>query len=96
VSFILAAVLATISAMTSNFVVNNLLTYRDVRLRGRALLRGLLLFFGICGIGATANIVIATWLFRASGLWWAAGLAGIAVGSVWNYTTSKQLVWKVT
>ena len=32
-------------AMTSNFVLNNFLTYRDQRLKGFAILRGLLLFY---------------------------------------------------
>ena len=31
--------------MTSNFALNNMLTYRDVRLRGRRLVTGLLSFY---------------------------------------------------
>src|SRR6202040_3395892 len=35
-------------AMTSNFILNNFLTYRDQRLKGFAILRGLLLFYLVC------------------------------------------------
>ncbi len=38
-------------AMTSNFILNNFLTYRDQRLKGFAILRGLLLFYLVCGVG---------------------------------------------
>src|SRR6202790_5150653 len=35
-------------AMTSNFILNNFLTYRDQRLKGFGILRGLLLFYLVC------------------------------------------------
>ena len=38
-------------AMTSNFILNNFLTYRDQRLKGFAILRGLLLFYLVCSVG---------------------------------------------
>jgi putative flippase GtrA len=38
--FDLAQASAAVAAMTSNFFLNNLFTYRDRRLRGLALLRG--------------------------------------------------------
>src|SRR6266403_2701356 len=41
-------------AMTSNFVLNNFLTYRDQRLQGFAILRGLLLFYLVCSVGLFA------------------------------------------
>ena len=49
--------------MTSNFFLNNLFTYRDRRLRGLALLRGLFTFYAICALGAVANVGIAGYLF---------------------------------
>src|SRR4029077_19788628 len=48
--------IATIIAMTSNFFLNNLFTYRDKRLYGGALVTGLLSFYAVCGIGAAANV----------------------------------------
>ena len=46
--------MATIVAMTSNFLLNNLFTYRDRRLRGRRLWTGLISFYAVCGAGAVS------------------------------------------
>ena len=58
------------------------------------LIRGLLSFYLICGIGAVANVGIATYIFRADKAWWVAGIAGAIIGSVWNYTVSSVFTWK--
>jgi dolichol-phosphate mannosyltransferase len=93
-SFPAAQTTAAIAAMTSNFFLNNLFTYRDQRLGGRQVVRGLLSFYLICGIGAVANVGIATYVFRSDQTWWVAGIAGVIVGSVWNYTVSSLFTWK--
>ncbi len=85
---------ATLIAMMANFALNNLITYRDVRLRGPALWRGLLLFLLGCGLGAYANIGIARVLYSDHAGWTPAGLAGAAIGLVWNYAISATLVWR--
>jgi dolichol-phosphate mannosyltransferase len=92
-SFVTAQAAATITAMTSNFFLNNLFTYRDQRLRGWRVIRGLLSFYLICGVGAVANVGIAAYAFRAEQAWWIAGLAGVIVGSVWNYAVSSVFTW---
>jgi dolichol-phosphate mannosyltransferase len=93
-SFDVAQTVAVVVAMTSNFVMNNLFTYRDMRLRGVRLVRGLLSFYGICGVGAVANVGIASYLFSADHKWWLAGVVGVVVGAVWNYAASSVLTWK--
>jgi dolichol-phosphate mannosyltransferase len=92
-SFLDAQLLATAAAMTFNFLLNNSLTYRDRRLRGRAMLTGLLEFYAICSIGAVANVGVASWVFWGLTQWSWAGLAGSMIGSVWNYGMSSLLVW---
>jgi len=92
--FAAAQALATLIAMTSNFFLNNMLTYRDQRLIGAAALKGLLLFYVICAIGAVSNIGVATWLYTNKPVWWLAGLSGSIVGAVWNYSLSSTLVWR--
>ena len=87
---------ATLMAMTSNFFLNNILTYRDQRLRGRRMLRGLLTFYAICAVGATANVGIASFLFNANQTWWVAGAMGVIVGAVWNYAMSSIFTWRVS
>lgn len=92
--FATAQTVATIVAMTSNFLVNNVLTYRDRRLRGWRLLPGLAKFYAICGLGAAANVGVGSWVFWETSRWWVAGLAGSLIGVVWNYAVSTALVWK--
>lgn len=87
-------VVATAVAMAFNFQLNNQITYRDHRLRGPALLRGLLLFMTVCGLGAAANIGIARALYWNHEGWTIAGTTGALVGLVWNYAVSATLVWR--
>ena len=58
------------------------------------MLRGLFSFYLICSLGAVANIGIASYLFSQQEVWWIAGIAGIVVGSVWNYAVSSVFTWK--
>lgn len=85
--------LATGTAMIFNFALNNVLTYRDWRLRGWAWLKGLLSFMLACSIGALANVGIATYLFENRTQWMLAALAGVLVGAVWNYAVSQIYTW---
>jgi len=67
-------------AMTSNFILNNFLTYRDQRLKGFAILRGLLLFYLVCSVGLFANVGVAFSVYDQEPIWWLAGAAGRADG----------------
>ncbi len=94
VGFGVAQSLATVIAMTSNFFLNNQFTYRDQRLSGMPLLRGLAVFYLICGLGAVANVGVASYAFTSSHTWWLAGVAGAVVGSVWNFAMSSVFTWR--
>lgn len=94
VDFAAAQTTATLLAIVVNFTLNNELTYRDMRLRGWHWLRGLVSFSIACGIGAVANIGIATFLVRTNLHWTLAALSGIAVGAVWNYVVTMVYTWK--
>lgn len=83
-----------IVAMTSNFILNNFLTYRDQRLKGGAILRGLLLFYVVCGVGLLANVGVAFSVYDQEPIWWLAGAAGALMGVVWNYAMSGLFVWR--
>jgi dolichol-phosphate mannosyltransferase len=93
-SFGAAQTLATIVAIAWNFVLNNLLTYRDQRLTGWRFVIGLLGFEAICAVGAISNIGIATWIYDYDSVWWIAGLGGALIGTVWNFVVSAALVWR--
>jgi dolichol-phosphate mannosyltransferase len=86
--------LATAVAMVFNFQLNNMITYRDQRLKGPRLWRGLILFMVVCGFGAIANVGIAQVLYERHETWTVAGGIGAMIGVVWNYAVSATLVWR--
>ena len=81
-------------AMTSNFILNNFLTYRDQRLKGLAILRGLFAFYLVCSVGLFANVGVAFSVYDKEPIWWLAGAAGALMGVVWNYAMSGLFVWR--
>lgn len=86
--------IATMVAMTFNFWLNNLLTYRDKKLDGPdSLFWGWLKFCGACAVGAFANVAVATVLEDQGLVWWGAALIGVVIASVWNYALSSKFVW---
>lgn len=89
-----AQVIATLVAITNNFLLNNLLTYRDQRLKGRAMLRGWLSFNLVCATGAIANVGVADWLFGHQTYWLSSAVAGAMLSVVWNYAMSSLFTWR--
>ena len=87
--FILSQAVATLVAMTSNFLLNNISTFSDRSLSGWGLLRGWLSFVAACSIGAVANVGIAGVLFSQDVDWVLSALAGALAGSVWNYAPTS-------
>jgi len=89
-----AQMLATFAAMTSNFLLNNELTYRDRRLKGWGMLRGFVLFCLIGSVGVLANVDLAGWLYEERPVWWVAGAVGAVMSALWNYAMSTLFVWR--
>jgi dolichol-phosphate mannosyltransferase len=81
-------------AMTLNFFVNNWITFRDARLKGASIAAGLLLFYAACAVGALASFALAQFLYERNVPWYLAGVAGMAVASVWNFGVSQVLAWR--
>jgi dolichol-phosphate mannosyltransferase len=94
VPFAQAQAVAALVAMTGNFLLNNRLTYRDQRLKGFAVLRGLLLFYLVCSVGLLANVGVAFSVYDQEPIWWLAGAAGALMGVVWNNGVSSLFVWR--
>ena len=92
-SFPVAQTVATYVAMTSNYLLNNLLTFRDQTHKGWALLWGSLSFYAICSVGVVANVGVATIIFERDLLWWVAGMSGAFISAVWNYAVSSIFTW---
>jgi dolichol-phosphate mannosyltransferase len=94
-TFIIAQAAATLTALVSNFFINNALTFRDMRIKGPVpLLLGLLSFAAISAVGAIGNVGVASFLFTQHYAWWVSGLCGILVGAVWNYAASSVITWR--
>jgi dolichol-phosphate mannosyltransferase len=93
-SFPEAQATAALCAMTSNFILNNFLTYRDQRLKGFSIVYGLILFYIVCSVGLLDNVGVAFSVYDQNPIWWLAGAAGALMGVVWNYAMSGLFVWR--
>jgi dolichol-phosphate mannosyltransferase len=93
-AFTFSQAVAAAIAMTSNFTMNNVLTYRDMRLRGKRWVVGLVSFMVTCSFGALANVGTASFLFKRHTFWVLSALAGIIVGTVWNYAMTATFTWE--
>ena len=90
-----AQAVATFIAIVGNFVLNNVLTFRDRKLKGVRAVRGFVIFAVACGIGALANLNVAALMVDAGHqTWWAAGLVGAAMSLVWNYAVGSTVTWR--
>ena len=94
-SFVPAQIAAALMAMSVNFVLNNIITYRDQRLHGWHLFRGVIFFYLFCSFGLAINMAIAVQLFQLTGLWFVAGSLGGVFGAVWNYSTNTTLTRRI-
>jgi dolichol-phosphate mannosyltransferase len=85
---------ATLVAMTTNFVLNNELTYSDKKLRGTRFWTGLLSFYAVCSLGMLANISVAVQLFNETGGFLLAGFVGALMSVVFNYSVTRVFTWR--
>lgn len=81
------------TAMTSNYLLNNSLTFHDRRKSGLALVTGFVRFSLLCSVGLGANVAVATVIHGLTPAWWLAGAMGAGFGAVWNYATTSAAVW---
>jgi dolichol-phosphate mannosyltransferase len=93
-AFAAGQAVATLSAMMFNFFLNNLVTFRDRRLKGMALLHGLFVFYSACTLGVLINLSFADRLLYAGLPWYFAGICGVAISSVWNYGVNTIVTWR--
>jgi dolichol-phosphate mannosyltransferase len=94
-NFANSQLVATLVAMTTNYVLNNELTYADKKLRGAKFWTGLLSFYIVCSFGAIANISVASVLFEAHlANFFIAGIAGVVMSVVFNYAVTRMFTWR--
>ncbi len=85
---------SVVVAATSNYLINNALTFRFQRQQGLSLVRGLLKFLLVASLPVVANVGVASTFYNmvSRNTFWAQ-LAGILVVFVWNYAASSKFVW---
>lgn len=94
VNFEKAQVVAVVCAGCSNYLINNVLTFRSQRLSGIALVFGLIRFLLVTSLGMAANVGVSSAFYRqVTPQPLLALLAGIAVDFVWKYAASSRFVW---
>lgn len=91
--FPFAQAFAALGAMTSNYLINNSITYRDRRKRGLDLIVGYVKFCLLCSVPLAANVAVASVVYQHGAAWIAAGIAGAVVAAAWNYVTTSKAVW---
>ena len=86
--------ISVLAAASSNYLINNALTFRSQRLRGFSIFKGLLKFLLVASLPVIANIGLATAFYNSisrNTIW--AQIAGIFVVFIWNYVASSRFVW---
>jgi dolichol-phosphate mannosyltransferase len=74
--------------------LNNAITYRDRKLKGWGILRGLFSFYLACSVGVYINLRLADSAIAAGWPWYFAGVFGLAIGSIWNYGVTQLFTWR--
>ena len=92
-TFALAQFIGAVVAMTSNYLINNEITYRDRRKHGWALAVGYLKFCALCSVGLAANVAVGAMVHQLTGWKVAASISGTVFGALWNYATTALAVW---
>ena len=95
INFYDALPFAVILAATSNFIINNQVTFRSERLKNKDLFVGLLKFLIVASLPVIANVGITTAFYKyITPDTFVAQIAGIAIVYAWNYLASSSFVWR--
>ena len=93
-NFIVSHFLSVMIAMTSNFTLNNIITFKDRSLRGYRYFKGLISFYVVCSAGAFLNIASADFLYKELEIWIISSIIGAFIGAIWNFLSSSIVTWK--
>jgi dolichol-phosphate mannosyltransferase len=88
-----AQTIATLVAMTSNFTLNDRVTFANRARSAGQWGWGMARFLAVCGVGLGINLVVCDLLFEANVDWRLAALGGLACAAAWNFAGSCLLVW---
>ena len=93
-NFFISNAIGIFIAMTSNYALNNLLTFHNIHKTLFARLKGLSRYYLANSLSIFANIGIATQLYSNEFSVLSSALVGILAGLILNYFLSRNLVFK--
>ena len=82
VDFLRAQAIGALLTVAFNFVLNNAITFRSLRMRGARAFVGLVRFYAVCSVGLLAQLAVAGALQQFGVHWAPATIVGIVIGSV--------------
>ena len=83
-----------IIAASSNFIINNILTFRSNKLLGKNFYTGLLKFLLVSSLPIIANVGVTNLFYsKFSTNTFFSQLVGIFLVFIWNYAASSKVVW---
>ena len=86
--------LGVIVAASTNFIINNLLTFRTNKLIGKNFFFGLIKFLLVSSLPIIANVGITSLFYsQLSVNTFISQIMGILVVFIWNYAASSKVVW---
>ena len=86
--------MGVIVAASSNFIINNLLTFRKNRLVGKRFFFGLFKFLLVSSLPIIANIGVTNLFYsQLSVNTFISQIGGLLVVFIWNYAASSKVVW---
>jgi dolichol-phosphate mannosyltransferase len=95
INFLTSQAVATFIAMTNNYFLNNLITFRNQRHFGKQQLVGLLSFYLSCSVGAIVNLECAHLLYQYHVNWAIAGVLAGFSGAICNFIAVTLFTWKL-
>lgn len=94
--YVLSAIIATETAIITNFMLNDNWTFRDRRHEGSSLFGRLVKYNVTCAIGVLIKLGVLALLTEVCGLFYLiSNVIGIMAGFVWNYGGSTKWAWRV-
>jgi dolichol-phosphate mannosyltransferase len=92
--FWISQTVAALVSMTSNFLLNNELTYADKKLKGGRFWVGLVTFYAVCSFGLIANVSVANLVYGFDHQLYLAAIVGVVMSVVFNYAVTRVFTWR--
>ncbi|WP_051257968.1 glycosyltransferase [Desulfovibrio cuneatus] len=94
-SFLVGQTAASLCAMTSNFLLNNRITFEENKLTGSPLILGYCKFVAACSLGMFVNIAVSDYLLENGMFWLFAAGTGTVIASVVNFFFARFFIWRL-